>query len=129
VSNLVVVLPLKEGAHVRERRALLAEGPPFDLERTDFDRHEVFLTEREVVFVSEAPGSPATLKLPGKDASLWRVAAAWQPLMAGRPRKAETAYSWARPDRPEGVSYAPTLGAGDSERGDVFTLDAGGAAR
>lgn len=125
MSNLVVVVPLKEGAHERAR-ALLAEGPPFDLERTGFDRHEVFLTDREVVFVFEAPGSSATLKLPGEDPSLWRVAAAWQPLMAGRPRKAETAYSWARPDLPEGVSYASTPGVGDSEGGDVFTPGAGG---
>lgn len=125
MSNLVVVVPLKEGTHERAG-ALLAEGPPFDLERTGFDRHEVFLTDREVVFVFEAPGSPATLKLPGEDPSLWRVAAAWQPLMAGRPRKAETAYSWARPEPPEGVSYASTPGVGDSEGGDVFTPDAGG---
>lgn len=128
MSNLVVVLPLKKDAHERAR-ALLAKGPPFDLERTGFDRHEVFLTDQEVVFVFEAPGSAATLKLPGEDPSLWRVAAAWQPLMAGRPRKAETAYSWARPEQPEGVSYAPTPGAGDSEGGDVFTPDAGGVAR
>jgi hypothetical protein len=124
VSNLVVVLPFKEGAHERAR-ALLAEGPPFDLQATGFDRHEVFLTEREVVFVFEAPGSSATLKLPGEDPSLWRVAAAWQPLMVGRPRKAETAYSWTRPEWPEGVSYAPTPGAGDSEGGDVFAPEAG----
>jgi hypothetical protein len=128
VSNLVVVLPLEEGAQERAR-ALLADGPPFDLERTGFERHEVFLTDREFVFVFEAPGSPATLKLPGEDPSLWRVAAAWQPLMAGRPRKAETAYSWTRSERPEGVSYAPTPGAGDSEGGDVFAPEVQGKAR
>jgi hypothetical protein len=128
MSNLVVVLPLKEGAHERAR-ALLAEGPPFDLERTGFDRHQVFLTEREVVFVFEAPGSAATLVLPGEEPSLWKVAAAWQPLMAGRPRKGETVYAWARAERPEGVSYAPTPGAGDSEGGDVFAPEARVAAR
>lgn len=123
MRNLVVVLPLKEGAHARAR-ALLAEGPPFDLEGTAFDRHEVFLTEREVVFVFEAPGPAATLKLPGEDPSLWKIAAAWQPLMAARPRKGETVYAWARAERPEGVSYAPTPGAGDSEGGDVFAPEA-----
>ena len=117
---MVVILPLKAG--VRDRvRGLLAQGPPFELETTEFDRHEVYLTEREVVFVFDSPGSSATLKLPGEDPSLWKVAAAWQQLMAERPRKAETAYSWARPENGEAVFFGPTPGPGDSEGGELFS--------
>jgi hypothetical protein len=119
MSRLVVVVPLKDGAH-EKARALLAQGPPFDLEATDFDRHEVYLTKREVVFVFESPGSSATLRLPGEDPSVWKAAAAWQQLMAEKPRKAETAYSWARPQNGEAVFFEPTPGPGDSEGGDVF---------
>ena len=101
MSSLVFVLPLNENAYERAR-SLLAQGPPLDLEMTGFDRHQVFLTEREVVFVFEAPGPSATLELPGEEQSLWQVAAAWELLMAGRPRKAETAFEWIRPKQSDG---------------------------
>ena len=119
MSRLVVVVPLKDGAY-EKACALLAHGPPFDLEATEFDRHEVYLTKREVVFVFDSATSSATLRLPGEDPSLWKVAAAWQKLMAEKPRKAETAYSWARPENGEAVFFQPTPGPGDSEGGDVF---------
>jgi len=71
----------------------LDAGPPFELGGTAFDRHDVFLTEREVVFVFEAPGETATLELPADDPKLWKAAAAWRECLAGRPRKAEVAFS------------------------------------
>lgn len=119
MSRLVLVVPLQEGVSDKAR-ALLAQGPPFELLHTELDRHEVYLTESEVVFVFESPGSSATLRLPGEDPSLWKAAAAWQQLMAERPRRAETAYSWARPDNGEAVFFEPTPGPGDSDGGDVF---------
>ena len=119
MSRLVVVVPLREGTRDKAR-SLLAEGPPFDLEATDFDRHEVYVTEREVVFVFESEALPATLRLPGEDPAVWKAAAAWEELMAGKPRRAETAYSWRRPADGEAVFFDPTPGPGDSEGGDVF---------
>lgn len=95
MSRLVVVVPLKEGARARASE-LLDAGPPFELDESVFDRHEVFLTEHEVVFVFEAAGEVATLELPADDPELWRVAAAWRECLAGRPRKAEVAFSWER---------------------------------
>lgn len=95
MSRLVVVVPLKEGAYPKARE-LLDQGPPFDLERSRFDRHDVFLTEREVVFVFEAPGEAATLELSADDPAVWKAAAAWRECMAARPRKAEVAFSWER---------------------------------
>jgi hypothetical protein len=119
MSRLVVIVPLKAGGY-EKARALLADGPPFDLETTEFERHDVYLTEREVVFVFESPGSSATLRLPGEDPSVWKAAAAWQQLMAEKPRKAETAYSWARPENGDSVFFQSTPGPGDSEGGDIF---------
>jgi hypothetical protein len=95
MSRLVVVFPLTEGARGRARE-LLAAGPPFELGDTAFDRHEVFLTEREVVFVFEARGESATLQVPADDPELWKAAAAWRECLAGRPRKAEVAFTWER---------------------------------
>jgi len=124
VSWLVVVLPLKEGA--RERAlALLADGPPFALEQTQYSRHNVFLTAREVVFVFEAPGANAALQLPGEDPGLWKAADAWGELLAETPRVAQESFSWTRSPDSTGFSYEPTPGPGDSEGGDIYTPSVG----
>jgi hypothetical protein len=64
MSRLVVIAPLRENA--RERAVqLLSEGPPFQLEETAFDRHQVYLTDREAVFVFEGPGRAGYPRTPG----------------------------------------------------------------
>ena len=95
MTRLVVVVPLKGGAQ-DEARKLLEQGPPMELEKTRFDRHDVYLTRQEAVFVFETSGEVATLRVMGENPSVWRAAAAWQRLMAGAPRTAETAYAWSR---------------------------------
>jgi hypothetical protein len=96
MPQLVVVVPLKEGAF-EEAKGLLAGGPPMDLSGSDFERHEVFLTPSEVVFVFSTPEDvPAMLHVRADDPTFWRAAKAWQPLIDGRPRKAETVFSWSR---------------------------------
>ena len=96
MPQLVVVVPLKQDAY-EEAKSLLAGGPPLELDDTDFVHHEVHLTRREVVFVFTTPGEiPATLHVRADDLSFWRAAKAWQPLIDGKPRKAETAFSWSR---------------------------------
>jgi hypothetical protein len=90
--RLVVVAPLKPGAEARARE-LLDQGPPFDLEGSKFDSHEVFVTPHEVVFVFE--GSE-TLDFDADDPVLARAAQAWAECLDGRPRIARSAFSWAR---------------------------------
>jgi hypothetical protein len=119
MSRLVVIAPLRENARKRALQ-LLSEGPPFELAETAFDRHHVYLTEREAVFVFEGPGR-ATLELPGEEPALWRAAEAWNECLAAKPRVARTAFSWERTQGPEGVSFEPTPGPGDSEGGDLFS--------
>lgn len=92
MSRLVVVAPLKPGAEARARE-LLDEGPPFDLEGSKFDSHEVFVTPHEVVFVFE--GSE-TLDFEADDPVLARAAHAWAECLDGRPRIARSAFSWDR---------------------------------
>lgn len=105
MNRLVVVVPLLENAFEDARR-LLERGPPIDLEATRFDRHDVYLTRHEVVFVFETPRTAAALELPGEDRELWRVAAEWRNVMAGRPRTARTVYAWSRGDDPSGDDAA-----------------------
>ncbi|HXV57247.1 MAG TPA: hypothetical protein VD704_05200 [Gaiellaceae bacterium] len=95
MSRLVIVVPLRPGLRGRVRD-LLAEGPPFDLESTAFDRHEVFLSDAEAIFVFESEGDGGALNLPGEDPALWQAAERWKDVMADRPRVAATAFAWAR---------------------------------
>jgi hypothetical protein len=96
VSRLVIVVPLKEGT--RDRAAeLLEQGPPFDIELTHLSRHEIFLTDDEVIFDFETPGTEPPIELKAEDPGSHETARAWREVMAGSPRKARQAYSWTRP--------------------------------
>lgn len=95
MNRLVFVAPLRPGMRATAR-SLLAEGPPFDLASTRFDRHEVYLTEEEVVFVFEAAGEVATLEVAAEDPAVWRAARAWHDVLDGRPRVATVEFTWNR---------------------------------
>lgn len=123
MSRVVVVVPLQQGAQDRAR-SLLGKGPPFDPAAAGLERHHVFLTDQEAMFVFEADTPDAVERLVS-DQSLWDALAGWNDLVAGPPRMAEDVYSWVRPHTPEEVSFAPTPGPGDSEGGDVFAPPVG----
>jgi len=117
MSRAVVVLPLKEGMSAQAAE-MLHRGPPFDPSKVGLARHQVFLTDDEVVFLFEAHDLDAAERLVG-DQSFWKAAVAWRDLVAGPPRIADDAYSWERPRLPDDLSFAPTPGQGDSEGGDL----------
>ena len=118
--RLVVVLPLKPDAHASVGR-LLKQGPPFDPAAIKgFDRHEVFLTSDEVVFVFESELSADALAPLLSDPKLWEAVAAWSEHVAGPPRIAEEFFSWTGSDSTEDVSFLPTPGPGDSDGGDIY---------
>lgn len=94
MGQLVIVVPLKPGSRAEARR-LIEQGPPLALDETTFTRHEVHLTDHEAVFVFESPTGP-TLSLPADDPALHRLAEAWEAIMDGQPRKAETVFAWTR---------------------------------
>ena len=91
-----VVAPLRPEAHDAVQ-SLLAAGPPFDPEGLGLDRHEVFLTPSEVVFVFESPLGSSALEALLAQPRLWQRAAAWHEHVSGPPRIAEDVYSWTRP--------------------------------
>lgn len=95
MSRLVVVVPIVEGARDRVDE-LLRQGPPFEIEATQLSRHEVFLTDREVVFDFETPGSEPPISLRAEDPVLHAAAESWHAVMAGKPRRAVQAFSWQR---------------------------------
>lgn len=91
-----VVLPLFPGSTDVAKR-LLADGPPFDPDALGLERHTVYLTDEEAVFIFEWRGDTSLesiLAQPG----VWDVASTWTELAAGPPRLAGPAYTWTRPD-------------------------------
>jgi hypothetical protein len=97
--SLAVVVPLKEGAH-EAVRALLEAGPPFDPEGTPLDRHQVFLTPSDAVFVFETGVGVQGLESLLQQPELWKIASSWQEHVAGPPRIADDVYSWSRGREP-----------------------------
>lgn len=95
MSRLVVVVPLVGGARDRVED-LLEKGPPFEIGATHLSRHEVFLTDHEVIFDFETPGSEPPIALQAEDPALHEAARAWREVMAGSPRKALQVFSWRR---------------------------------
>ena len=117
--RLAVVVPLKPNAY-DSVRDLLAEGPPFDPEQIPgLDRHEVFLSHDEAVFVFDSGAGADALTLLAEPDFL-RAAITWREHIAGAPRVAEDVYSWKRIEEIAELSYLPTPGPGDSEGGDIF---------
>jgi len=118
--RLVVIVPLKPNAHSSVSR-LLKQGPPFDPRAIEgLDRHEVYLTSDEAVFVFESHlGSDALAPLLS-DPKLWEAVSAWGEHVAGPPRIAEESFSWSRGESADDVSFLPTPGPGDSDGGDIY---------
>ena len=90
MSRLVVVVPIVDGARDRVEE-LLRSGPPFEIEAT-----QLFLTDREVIFDFETPGSEPPIALRAEDPALHVAAESWHAVMAGEPRWAVQAFSWRR---------------------------------
>jgi hypothetical protein len=87
-----VVVPLRPGSQTKAE-ALLAQGPPFDPADFGLERHEVFVTDSEVVFVFEGAAGVFSERLAAEQ-TVWKVAEAWRPLIAGPIRLGLQAYAW-----------------------------------
>jgi hypothetical protein len=92
-----VVVPLRPGSELAVR-SLLAAGPPFDPDVVGLDRHEVFLTRDEVVFVFESSHGTAAIESLLADSGFLERAGAWHEHIAGPPRIATEIYAWERED-------------------------------
>ncbi len=101
--------------------SVLKQGPPFDPAGIDgLDRHEVFVTSDEAVFVFESELGSGGLAALLAEPKLWEAAAAWGEHVAGPPRIAESVFSWSRGEPDDDISFLPTPGPGDSDGGDIF---------
>ena len=94
-SRVAVVLPIKPGTRDRAA-ALVADGPPFDPEGAGLDRHHVFVTDHEAVFVFDGADARRAVERLIRDPSVWKAAVAWRECLAGRPRLATEEFAWTR---------------------------------
>jgi len=92
MEKAAIVVPLKPGSKTAAE-ALLRNGPPFDPSRLGLVQHEVYLSDEEAIFVFQGLPSVFAERL-AEDESFWNAATAWRPLMGGRARYADSAYSW-----------------------------------
>ena len=95
-ERVVVVVPLKEDT-VEQARALVSAGPPFDPAERGLERHEVFFTDTEAVFLFEGRDAGQVVPRLARDPGAWRAALQWRRLLTGAPRLGGSAYAWARP--------------------------------
>lgn len=94
-GRVAVVLPLRRGSAARARE-LVASGPPFDVEHAELDGHQVFVSEREVVFLFEGERAREVVERLLRDPHVLREAVRWRECLAGRPRLADGTYAWRR---------------------------------
>ena len=96
MQQLAVVARLKSGAEPRAAE-LIAKGPPFDPMKLGLERHAVYLSAGEVVFVFEGQGVEWVVDDLVDDPFRTVVADAldaWRPLIEGEPLIARPAYVW-----------------------------------
>jgi len=88
-ERIDLIVPIKPGCEERVR-ALVAEGPPFDLSR--FEQHRVYLGDDDVVFSFVGSAVQQTLQQTLTAPELWRAGLAWRRCIASRPRTAPPGY-------------------------------------
>ena len=88
-----MVAGLKEGARDQATQ-LIAAGPPFEPGALGFERHAVYLSSEEVIFLFEGQSAARRLADMIDDMVTSASFSAWAPLLKGTPRIAQEHYFW-----------------------------------
>lgn len=98
MNELVIVARFSPQARERVNE-LLAAGPPLDFAETSLERHAVYQTGDEVVFVFQGPDAEWQVEDLVDDFRRPVLLAAlgeWRPLHDGEPRIAQKVFEWSR---------------------------------
>jgi len=97
VDRFVLAARLKPDGRQRAE-ALLAEHSALGVEEleTSFDRHSIFLSETEVIFLFEGKGAHEAVRALFNDPVRSTLIGHWLPLFDGPLHQAPEAYSWER---------------------------------
>jgi hypothetical protein len=96
MGRVAIVARLKPGG-AEQARKLVADGPPFDLRASGIDRHSVFVSAGEVVFVFEGHQVEWVLDelINGPfHYELQRTLDSWRAIIDGVPRIARQQFGW-----------------------------------
>ena len=96
MERVAIVARLRPGAQPRAAE-LISAGPPFDPGGSGFERHCVYLSATEVVFVFEAHEVEWLVDALVDEPFTWMLDEAmdkWEPLVDGPPRIARDVFSW-----------------------------------
>ena len=97
MDRIAIVVPF--AAEQRDVVARLLEaGPPYDLGEAGIDRHAVYLTAREAVFVFEAADIDWELDdlVHEPHPQIAQALAHWRELVESEPRVARPVFAWER---------------------------------
>jgi hypothetical protein len=92
-DRVVVVAQLKHGARDKAQE-LIRVGPPFEPRELGFERHGVYLSSDEVVFLFEGPSAGRRLANMIDGMVTSASFSAWAPLLKGTPRIAHEHFFW-----------------------------------
>jgi hypothetical protein len=98
MERVAIVAHLKEGSQGRAAE-LIANGPPFDLAETGIERHSVYLSSSEVVFVFEGHQVEWMVDelIDGRfHYQLQGALDQWRTIVDGPPRIARERFGWQR---------------------------------
>ena len=116
--RLLITVPIRPGSHDAVR-GILHEGPPFELMDTTLERHTVFLSSDQLIFLFEGPHAEAEagrmLEQPGVIDRAGRLG----DHLASDPAIPEEVFEWERPERIDGLDFGPLPGPGDSDGGPI----------
>lgn len=97
-------------------RTLLEAGPPYDLAETGFDRHAVFLSTREVVFVFEGPDVEWEVEDLADDffhPAVREALSQWRALLDEEPHIGRPVFVWERGSPAEATPASAATRVGD----------------
>ena len=112
MERIAIIARLKPGAEPEAAR-LLAGGAPFDLDQAGLERHTVYLSANEVIFVFEGHEVEWLVDAVATDPFRWEAAAAldrWRDLVEGPTRIARSAFDWSRGSSRVPATAAPLTG-------------------
>ena len=98
MHQIAVIARLRDGAEPQAAE-LIRAGPPFDLGAAGFERHSIFLSASEVVFVFEGDEVEWLVDQLVDEPFAWELndaLASWKPLIEGPPRLARPQFTWER---------------------------------
>jgi hypothetical protein len=101
MQRVAVIARLKPNTEKRATE-LIETGPPFDPDQLGFDRHSVYLSGNQVIFVFEGGRLDQLLHGVIRNPDNVRAFGAWEPLIDGFPSVAREAYTWQRGSKGEG---------------------------